>query len=103
LTKDGKFVTEYDNFGRTSGLAIDRNDVIYTTDSESTERVHPGWLRGIRIGKLSDGKVDVFIPPHKTEAPEGAMGEGIAIDAAGNIYTAEATLRGVTKYARNHD
>jgi hypothetical protein len=28
------------------------------------------------------------------------MGEGIAIDAAGNIYTAEAQLRGVTKYVR---
>jgi hypothetical protein len=29
------------------------------------------------------------------------MGEGIAIDSAGNIYTAEATLRGVTKYVKN--
>jgi hypothetical protein len=29
------------------------------------------------------------------------MGEGIAIDAAGNIYTAEAQLRGVTKYVRD--
>jgi hypothetical protein len=29
------------------------------------------------------------------------MGEGIAIDAAGNIFTAEAQLRGVTKYVRN--
>jgi hypothetical protein len=29
------------------------------------------------------------------------MGEGIAIDAAGNIYTAEAQLRGITKYVRN--
>ena len=48
LTKTGKFVLEYDDFGRTSGLAIDKNDVIYTTDSESTERVHPGWQRGIR-------------------------------------------------------
>ena len=74
--------------------------MIYTTDSESTERVHPGWLRGIRIGDLSDGKVTAFIPPHKTDAPEGAMGEGIAIDAAGNIYTAEANLRGVTKYVK---
>ena len=100
LTKDGKFVREYDDFGRTSGLAIDKNDVIYTADSESTERVHPGWLRGIRTGNLKDGKVDVFIPPHKTDAPDGAMGEGIAIDAAGNIYTAEATLRGVTKYVK---
>jgi hypothetical protein len=28
------------------------------------------------------------------------MGEGIAVDAAGNIYTAEATLRGITKYVK---
>ena len=43
----------------------------------------------------------IFIPPHKMNAPEGAMGEGIAMDAAGNIYTAEATLMGVTKYTKN--
>jgi sugar lactone lactonase YvrE len=101
LTKDGRFIAEYGEFGRVSGLAIDRNDVIYTADSESTERVHPGWLRGIRIGNLTDGKVTMFIPAHKTDSPDGAMGEGIAIDAAGNVYTAEANLRGVTKYVRN--
>ena len=100
LTKDGRFVREYDDFGRSSGLAIDRNDTIYTADSESTERVHPGWQRGVRIGSLKDGKVTTYIPAHKTEAPEGAMGEGIAIDAAGNIYTAEANLRGITKYVK---
>jgi DNA-binding beta-propeller fold protein YncE len=98
LTKEGKFVGEYDDFGRTSGLAIDKADVIYTTDSESTAQVHPGWMRGIRIGSLKDGKVMMFVPPHKADTADGAMGEGIAIDAAGNIYTAEATLRGVTKY-----
>jgi DNA-binding beta-propeller fold protein YncE len=102
LTKAGKFILEYDDFGRTSGLAIDKNDVIYTTDSESTEKVHPGWQRGIRIGSLRDGKVTMFIPPHMTpNSSDGAMGEGIAIDAAGNLYTAEAQLRGVTKYVRN--
>src|SRR3954469_16786562 len=47
LTKAGKFIREYDDFGRNSGLAIDKTDVIYTTDSESNERVHPGWQRGI--------------------------------------------------------
>ena len=26
--------------------------------------------------------------------------EGIAVDAAGNVFTAEAQLRGVTKYVR---
>jgi hypothetical protein len=102
LTKEGKFIAEYDNFGRTSGLAIDRSDVIYTADSESTERVHPGWQRGIRIGSLKDGKVTLFVPPHMTpNSPDGAMGEGIAVDVAGNVYTAEAQLRGVTKYVKD--
>jgi len=100
LTKDGQFVGEFDQFGRTSGLAIDAHDVIYTADSESTDKVHPGWQRGIRIGSLNQDKVTMFIPAHKTDTPDGAMGEGIAIDAAGNVYTAEATLRGVTKYVK---
>ena len=104
LTKTGKFIGEYDDFGRTSGLAIDKNDVTSIRAIRSqTEKVHPGWKRGIRIrGSLkADGKVTVFIPPHVTpESSDGGMGEGIAIDTAGNIYTAEAQLRGVTKYVR---
>ncbi len=101
LTKEGKFIAEYGDFGRSSGLAIDRNDVIYTADSESNEKVHAGWQRGVRIGSLKDGKVTIFIPPHTTtNSSDGAMGEGIAIDEAGNVYTAEAQLRGVTKYVK---
>jgi hypothetical protein len=49
---------------------------------------------------VKDGKVTGFVPPHATDTPDGAMGEGIAIDAAGNIFTAEATVRGVTKYTK---
>jgi sugar lactone lactonase YvrE len=101
LTKDGKYVAEYKEFSRPSGLAIDANDTIYVADSESTPKVHPGWLRGIRIGSLKDGKATIFVPPHQTDTPDGAMGEGIAIDAAGNLFTAEATVRGVTKYVKN--
>lgn len=102
LTKQGAFISELHEFSRTSGLAIDRNDVIYTADSESDARRHPGWLKGVRIGALNDGKVTTFVPPHAVpNSTEGAMGEGIAIDAAGNIYTAEAQLRGITKYVKN--
>ena len=43
----------------------------------------------------------IVIPPHQTEGPDGAAGEGIAVDAAGNIFVAEATVRGLTKYVRN--
>ena len=101
LTKAGAFISELDDFGRVSGLALDSHDVLYTADSESSERVHPGWQRGIRIGSLTDGKVTVFIPAHTNPtAAEGAMGEGIAVDAAGNVYTAEAQLRGITKYVK---
>ena len=101
LMKDGTYVGEYREFSRASGLAIDGNDTIYVANSKSTPRSHPGWLKGIRIGSLKDGKVTTFVPPHKTDSPDGAMGEGIAIDAAGNIYTAEATVRGVTKYVKD--
>jgi DNA-binding beta-propeller fold protein YncE len=102
LTKEGTFIAELPDFGRVSGLAIDRNDVIYTSDAESSERVHPGWQRGLRIGSLKDGKVTIFVPAHTVpNSADGTMGEGIAIDAAGNLYTAEAQLRGIAKYVRN--
>jgi hypothetical protein len=102
LTRDGTFIGEHHEFSRTSGLAIDGNDVIYTADSESSEGTHPGWRKGVRIGSLNDGKVTIFIPPHMApNSIDGAMGEGIAVDAAGNIYTAEAQLRGITKYVKD--
>ena len=63
--------------------------------------MHPGWQRGVRIGSLKDGKVTVFIPPHEVAgSADGTMGEGIAIDDAGNVYTAEAQLRRITKYVK---
>ena len=101
LTKEGKYLAEWREFSRVSGLAIDGSDTIYAADSESDPKRHPGWLKGIRIGSLKDGKVTIFVPPHKTDAPDGAMGEGIAIDSAGNLFTAEATVRGVTKYVKD--
>jgi sugar lactone lactonase YvrE len=98
LSKNGAFLREYADFSRVSGLVIVGRDMMYATDSESVEAVHPGWSRGVRIGSLTDGRVTTFIPPHKTDGPDGAMGEGIAIDPRGNLYTAESILRGVTKY-----
>jgi sugar lactone lactonase YvrE len=100
LDKDGKFLAEFKDFSRVSGLTIDRNDTIYASDSESDAKRHPGWRKGVRIGSLKDGKVSAFIPGHQIDSPDGAAGEGIALDAAGNLYAAEVTVRGVTKYVK---
>ena len=69
-------------------------------DADSTAVSNPGWKKGIRIGSAQDGKVAMFVPGHETENPDGAAGEGIVADPAGNLYAAENTLRGVTKYAK---
>ena len=93
------FVEEWKQFSRVSGMFI-KDDVLYANDSESSRTSHPGWKKGVRIGSARDGKAMFFIPPHLTETPEGASGEGIAVDAEGTIYGAEVTVRGLTKYVK---
>ena len=43
--QDGKFLAEWKQFSRPSGIYIDKNDVIYVTDSESTDRMGYGYNR----------------------------------------------------------
>ena len=45
--QDGKFLEEWKQFGRPSGLLIDKNDVIYAADSQSDEKTNPGFKRGV--------------------------------------------------------
>ena len=80
--QEGVFLAEWRQFGRPSGLFIDANDKIYVADSQSNDKVNPGFGQGIRIGDAKDGKIEAYIP-EKTEL--GAM-EGVAVDAAGNVY-----------------
>ena len=97
--QEGKFLAEWKQFSRVSGMYI-RNDTLYAIDSESNATNHAGWRKGVRIGSARDGKVMFFIAPHMTDTPEGAAGEGVAVDAAGNVYGAENTVRGLTKYVK---
>ena len=64
--QDGKLLQIFTQFGRPSGIYIDRNDIMYSTDSRSRSPMgyghHPGWKRGIRIGSVKDGIVTAFIP-----------------------------------------
>ena len=98
--QDGNFLEELWQFSRVSDMYIDENDTLYAIDSESSERNHPGWRKGVRIGSARDGQVTLFIPGHETDSPAGAAGEGVTVDAEGNVYAAEVTVRSVTKYAK---
>jgi DNA-binding beta-propeller fold protein YncE len=111
-------------FSRLSGIFIDKNDILYGADSESgsVNPPHGAWKRGIRIGSAKDGKVTAFIPDptsagetfsmvdgkavmKKADGSPGATGtlaaEGVAVDAAGNVYGAEVGPRAVKKYVKN--
>ncbi|MGB5246769.1 MAG: peptidyl-alpha-hydroxyglycine alpha-amidating lyase family protein [Woeseia sp.] len=98
----GKHLATWTQFGRPSGLYIDANDVLYSADSESNARRNQGWKRGIRIGSARDGFVTAFIPdPEPDQDNSGTSGaEGVAVDAAGNIYGAEVGPRALKKYVR---
>ena len=75
--QDGKFLDQWKQFSRPSGMYIDKNDILYVTDSESTDKegygYNPGWKRGIRIGSAKDGVVTAFIPDPLI--PAGSQGE----------------------------
>ena len=106
IDQDGKFISETAEFGRPSGIWVDKNDVLYVADSESgsVNPNRPEWRRGIRVGKLSDGKVTAFIPdPETRNAPDfrgTSAAEGVAVDAQGNIYGAEVGPKAVKKYTK---
>jgi DNA-binding beta-propeller fold protein YncE len=101
--QNGTFIADWRQFGRPSGLYIDANDQLYVADSESSPtRNTATWSRGIRIGSARDGRVTAFIPDPWTATPQPATTapEGVAADAAGNVYGAEVTEQGVKMYRR---
>jgi sugar lactone lactonase YvrE len=100
--QDGKFLEEWKQFSRPSGIYIDKNDVIYVADSESesVSRNHDGWKRGIRIGSAKDGSVTALIPDPVEKAPSTSAAEGVAADAHGNIYGAEVGPRALKRYVK---
>jgi hypothetical protein len=60
----------------------------------------------VRIGNTSADKVLAFILPHQNQQPQGAAGEGVAVDPDGNVYAAEGPISrpvaggGLTKYVK---
>jgi DNA-binding beta-propeller fold protein YncE len=105
--QDGKFIAQWFQFGRPSGIYIDkRTDTMYVADSESRDaRTNIGRLtlgqtaytynlgarRGIRIGSARTGKVESFIAdpcPYPYPGPS-SLAEGVTADFQGNVYGAD--------------
>lgn len=89
--QSGRFLEQWRQFGRPSGIAITTDDTIYVADSESGGRdtgAHelPGIKKGIRIGSARTGVVTAFIEDMEPLAVEHAGAEGVGVDAAGHVY-----------------
>jgi len=120
--KTFKTLDTWYQFSRNSGIFI-KDDILYAADSESgsVNPPHGAWKRGMRIGKISDGKVLSFIPDPTTEGVTWAMvdgkpvmkkadgspgptgtlaAEGVAVDKDGIIYGAEVGPRAVKRYVK---
>lgn len=113
--KDMNQIADWSQFSRPSGLYIDKKDMLYSADSESggINPAHSDWKRGIRIGSVKDGKVTAFIPDPLPTCERGTspgnpptcgsgtwVAEGVAVDAAGNVYGAEVGPRKLQKYTK---
>jgi len=91
--QDGKFISEWKQFGRPSGFYI-TGDRLYAIDADSTEAVHPGWKKGVWIGRISSAKAEAFVPDEQA-------GEGVVVAPDGNMYGAVNVVpRGITKYPK---
>ena len=88
--QDGQYLESRYQYGRVSGIFL-KNGLVYAIDSESGPYNHPNWRDGVRIGPLDEDRVTAFIPPFERDdrVYQGTMGEGVTVDADGNVYAAE--------------
>ena len=100
--QNGTLLDQWKQFGRPSGVYIDRNDTIYVADSQSNATQNPGFKRGIRIGSAKDGKVTALIPFVEPEPDKNNNNgaEGVGADAKGNVYAAEVSTGMFRKYSK---
>jgi DNA-binding beta-propeller fold protein YncE len=88
--QEGKYLESRYMYGRISGIFI-KGNTVYAIDSESGPLNHANWRNGVRIGPLDEDRITAFVPPFEREdrVYQGTAGEGVAVDADGNVYAAE--------------
>lgn len=81
--QDGRFIEQFTAFGDPSGIAITADDTMFVTDTGP---------KVIYVGSAKTGQVTGVIP--------GVWAEGIAADAAGNVYAGEVHKHNWRKFTR---
>jgi sugar lactone lactonase YvrE len=87
--QNGTFIAAWRQFGRPSGIFIDKDDTLYVTDSESKDGEgyghNPGVQRGVRIGSAKTGVVKYFVPS-PASSTDASETEGVTAAPDGTVY-----------------
>jgi len=101
--QEGTLLAEWLNWGKSSGLFIDKNDNMYSSDSQSGNSNLNAFEKGVHIGSAKTGIVTAFIPDPLGNAtawqPGGTLSpEGVAVDKDGRIYTSSVRPPGLMRW-----
>jgi 6-bladed beta-propeller len=100
--QDGNFIAAWRQFGQPSSVFVGKDDTIYVGASFPDSSAKKGELRGIVIGRASDGVPTGFIPdPSDLDKVDvGTSASGIAADDMGSIYAADVGTHNLRKYIK---
>ena len=101
--QEGTLLAEWGNWGKSSGLFIDKNDNLYSSDSQSGASNGNAFEKGVHIGSAKTGVVTAFIPDPLGNStawqPGGTLSpEGVAVDRDGRIYTSSVRPPGLMRW-----
>jgi streptogramin lyase len=105
--QNGKLLDMWKQFGKPTGLYIDKNDVLYSADSGSSAGQGNAFVRGVHVGSAKTGVVTAFIPdalgnPAPWNPLRGTSSpEGVTADVDGRIYISGVTPPGLGRYTIN--
>jgi len=88
--QEGRYLDEWTQFGRPSGVFISEDDRLFVADSQSVDGVNPVFEMGIYYGSAVDGRVEGFIGDILTES--------VTEDPNGVLYSGLVANRGLVRY-----
>jgi sugar lactone lactonase YvrE len=100
FNQEGNHLETITQWGRPSGIFIDKDDTMYVADSESYGKDQPGVKKGIRIGSAKDGSIKWFIEDMESTTEDQSGAEGVGVDNDGNVYGAVVRRQMLEKHIK---